>query len=1193
MLSTWRRFLPKSHEHGSDSEDSHSHVLPEIEMNINLQTSRSLSFDDYQSQSFSMEDEEDTTGPAQPQQYNKYTSAPPNGLVHRRTKHHDDSEHNDNDDDYDYDSHNHLSLNLNLNLPKARSQSRSQSQSLLPRGRRHRHKHKNLNLYIRYCLSLALGLYLALLFKSSVWLAHSKNGDAYSGARQYLSVNSIFQSRYLQHQSTKRKESQKKLLQQRAQQRRLETRPKSTVPSASLYISWYSIATLTESSPSTSPPPKSSASTTTPASLDQLCGFHAQNDSLTHPDSYPATQALDANARVLITGILSPLGMALALQLATNCGVQIMAGVDSMYPNTLANRLELSQRMKLLTTNIPKLFKPLILSHIGLDPKYDDSKKGGDSKRLSTTGELDLIATFKPTHVIHLAHAQPIRNTDDTASHPHYTNTHSPYIPEDGSYNPPLYALHQSMVAMEQILQSLAETHTHDAPPISFVYASSLLSSLEEENDDDKVHHACKIMDEIMASTYHSVKGVSSSMVALRLPNAVYGPFSQRSSVVDELLDQAMPYWNTQHNVTTTTTESSSFQFPSTFSSLLYPKTTTLDLVYVSDAVDSMIAALQYQAWQPLAIPISSGAETSVASVSATIQSLLPASTNITANSNNNTNKPLASNLLETLQQQQRALLDGFHWSPKTSLLDGMLQTMAWRLDQAHPYGRSKETGDAFLKRNNHVTCAPNDLTCHMNMDYLPCLSECNIKEQCLPSVFDKVHPLMVQITEGCDIVLFTQSLGYNVQDLNLKAEYMDEITLKDDDILICNLAVIPRDSDLTKMVVNKVPNDQLAKFGIVPQSTDVGHTVHERRLDGLNGRLLYHGWILIWIEHAIEPLSVTDKSLLKLSPGKFFHPDVQHALFVEENFAVSPNIEDVEFLVGEMTRASFPKRSVKRDMVKEDGVTHHTVKLRLPPEPKRRAAILFAPLRYPNIPDDPLIEQYMLHHDKKLTIHDATKFMRYEIDEGPSEKEPPGIRLQRVFYERIPTYLNRQELRSNMEPLYLYSMRHWVRTRWVVHDLSLEESRLLRCDWYQEHSQWKNVVSDLDQLSFAHVMARREVKRRMAYDEPDDHYDTFLEEHPELKDLTDLYEWHALETMDASQVIYREPTNWLSTLPDHIKDEEALEQEQHEIPTTTDAAALFVRIMSEKMMAVSRKVWSRNHERNQKHKTVKKEIEE
>ena len=121
--------------------------------------------------------------------------------------------------------------------------------------------------------------------------------------------------------------------------------------------------------------------------------------------------------------------------------------------------------------------------------------------------------------------------------------------------------------------------------------------------------------------------------------------------------------------------------------------------------------------------------------------------------------------------------------------------------------------------------------------------------------------------------------MGYNVQDLELHSEYMDDTALGDEDDLLCNFAFVPRDSDLVNSVASKVPNDQLAKFGIKPEQSDVGKAMKERKLDGLNGRLLYRGWILIWVKGAIEPLSVTDRSLLKLSPGNFFHLDVHSAL--------------------------------------------------------------------------------------------------------------------------------------------------------------------------------------------------------------------------------------------------------------------------------------------------------------------------
>jgi hypothetical protein len=76
---------------------------------------------------------------------------------------------------------------------------------------------------------------------------------------------------------------------------------------------------------------------------------------------------------------------------------------------------------------------------------------------------------------------------------------------------------------------------------------------------------------------------------------------------------------------------------------------------------------------------------------------------------------------------------------------------------------------------------------------------------------------------------------------------------------------------------------------------------------------------------------------------------------------------------------------------------------------------------------------------------------------------------------------------------------------------MTLEESRQLRCDWYQEHVQWG---SDLDQLSFAHVMAKRELERRMEFGEPDDHARKAFADKTEMKKLlTDAHEWYAMQT--------------------------------------------------------------------------------
>jgi hypothetical protein len=157
---------------------------------------------------------------------------------------------------------------------------------------------------------------------------------------------------------------------------------------------------------------------------------------------------------------------------------------------------------------------------------------------------------------------------------------------------------------------------------------------------------------------------------------------------------------------------------------------------------------------------------------------------------------------------------------------------------------------------------------------------------------------------------------------MGLHAEYMDDMNLDDDELLVCNFAFVPREPKLVGSVSAKVPSDQLSKLGIKPESTDASSkATTTRKLDGLNGRLLYRGWVLIWIPDGKMPLNAMDQSLLKISPTKFFYPGVKYGVFVEENFSVSPNLEDVLFLVDELKRRSFPDRSLKKEEKVEDFV--------------------------------------------------------------------------------------------------------------------------------------------------------------------------------------------------------------------------------------------------------------------------------
>ncbi len=922
--------------------------------------------------------------------------------------------------------------------------------------------------WVKWVLVVGFGSYIFLLWKSSEWLLRQ---PPTTKLKKEWSTPQLDVRRRVEEA-------------ERASQRRQRTRPSQETGNSE----WYSIQRLSGAS---SPPPVPSR----PATVDQLCGFVAQDASLKHPEHYPISTALQ-EARVLITGILNPLGFNLAMHLYHHCGVQVIGGIDLMYPNTVQHRLQLVQdQLEILHTTIPKLVRPIPLAFLGLEPKGSE------------------LLEWEPTHIVHLASYSPDGFSLNTVD-PSWHNVQTPY-PEA-----PFLMTRSSLIAMEQLLQRLVKQS--DVQP-HFLYASSLETSSR--------FGATKLLDETLVQTY------SIPSIALRLPDTIYGPWGHAGSFVHDLMEST-------HSVTSNR---------------------TLQLLHVDDAVEAIVAAMQFKPSQPMALDITSAATNLPIPIVAQFLDSLAG------------NASPISNAAPTMDIFPPALQ---HWQPLIPLAQGLIQTKAWHLHRHVPYGHGKETADVFLQRHAQRTCAPEDWSCHKSKPYLPCVSECNTREQCLPSIFDEIQELVHDVTEGCEIVLYTQSLGYNVKDLTLHAEYVDEP--HHNEKMVCNFAFVPRESTLVATVTSKVPNDQLAKFGISPQ---VGGDMKARKLDGLNGRLLYRGWILLWMKGATKELRTADQTLLKLSPSRLFHSDVGRAIFMEENFSVSPTLEDVNFLVGEMNRKPFPKRTLKKDVKVRTAYGAEVVqrkKFRLPAEPRRRAAILFVPLRIPNDPDDATVRRYK-NGEKKLTVYDAAKFMQYELEKDLADKE--SARKQREFYEKVPSYINRKnELRSIDEPWYRYNMRHWVRTRWVVHDVHLEEGRLLRCDWYQEHLAWG---TQLDQLSIAHVLAMRELKRRMAHQEPDDHVPTFIEKHPALKDLTDSYEWHPMET-DANQ-LYQEPVQWISTLPDHltVDDEAPIEEDEHEHEESKEPVPLYVRIMSERVMAASRKMWSKG--RKTHHKKPKK----
>jgi len=324
----------------------------------------------------------------------------------------------------------------------------------------------------------------------------------------------------------KRLEDRRKMLED-VQRRSAERMQRTKPPPSTQQVSQYNILPMEERPQSGQQQQQTNSRL---ASLQELCGYHAQDASSIHPNSYLSKDALNSKSRVMITGILNPIGFHLALALKERCGVQVMTGIDSMFPNTVHHRLTLQKRIELLTSNIPKLVQPIVLPLVGLDPRLNKNQKNEPSL-LPITGEISLL-NFRPTHIVHLASYAPDEYMDPL--HSKNWNQQSPYVSPER--NPDLYRIRSSLASMEQILASIVSADDDDdTQRPHFVYASS-------SEHYDPVHVSLKAADEVLANIYHSLHNTYS--VGVRLPNAVYGPWGRPGSATYQLADAAVANWN-------------------------------------------------------------------------------------------------------------------------------------------------------------------------------------------------------------------------------------------------------------------------------------------------------------------------------------------------------------------------------------------------------------------------------------------------------------------------------------------------------------------------------------------------------------------------------------------------------------------------------------------------------------------------
>jgi hypothetical protein len=118
------------------------------------------------------------------------------------------------------------------------------------------------------------------------------------------------------------------------------------------------------------------------------------------------------------------------------------------------------------------------------------------------------------------------------------------------------------------------------------------------------------------------------------------------------------------------------------------------------------------------------------------------------------------------------------NWSPHIILRDGLKQLLAWYLDVNLPFGPLSTSSKSFNKSSRQFLRRQSDLLlCHPDDDdvyclagrrYLPCTSECSDPNFCLHSAFDYTAQVARQLSENCEIVLYSAFLSDHTTDLDV-----------------------------------------------------------------------------------------------------------------------------------------------------------------------------------------------------------------------------------------------------------------------------------------------------------------------------------------------------------------------------------------------------------------------------------------
>jgi len=561
---------------------------------------------------------------------------------------------------------------------------------------------------------------------------------------------------------------------------------------------------------------------------------------------------LDTSSVVLITGAAGFIGSELAMALHRVYQPKMIVCIDAM---DNLNKSRTQEDLALLEYKRQRAFHVMqILGSKGVFYRADFRPSIPEYFDMGEVPILDYIfREYAITHIVHLA---------DAYHHGSGVVQAVPRIKDD---------IKAGM--MESLLEQIVKVTAETGRMPQLTYASSYevynywnppvnnpnpppFDETRPITTPSSLRGASKIIDEILGRTYHNKHQIYS--LGLRF-FPVYGPWGSPGSPLFEMAERAITDSSTP---ILTLAEKDSLD-------------DSRDYVYIDDAVDALMSAMQFRttSGKPGVINVGSGEGTTLREIARQMEELMPRTVEI---------KDLGapSKASTTAFASTERLSQILRFKPKIPLKEGLARLLAWHYDRAFPNGGRPQEENRNIVSHGVASCSPFDKECLHGAPVYPCVSECSHENQCSTSYYDDILDLTRSLTSQCEAVLYTVALEYDLTDLGFSdaaASPKSNSYMQD---TVCNIAFVSDSSPLVRRL--RQENGFPALSTILQVFSKVAGITSDNK-----SKSLRHGfWTLVPI--STQSYATGDgyfmKLVPKLSPGLFFGAATRYAIYCERN---------------------------------------------------------------------------------------------------------------------------------------------------------------------------------------------------------------------------------------------------------------------------------------------------------------------